>query len=123
MSNYVDVMRADDIAEGEMREIEVEDHALLVTRVEGAVYITDARCPHLHAHLAKGTLEGTVLTCPWHGSQFDVRDGRVLRWTEFEGVVKTVAQMARHPRPLRVYESHVEDGMIRVGEEKAPIRE
>lgn len=120
MAEYIDVMAFEDIADGEMREVEVEDHAFLVARVDGIAYVTDARCPHLHAHLAKGTLEGTVITCPWHGSQFDLRDGSVLRWTEFEGVVKTVAQLARHPRPLRVYESSVENGMIRVGEQKDP---
>ena len=120
VAEYIDVIALAELTDGEMREVEVEDHAFLVVRVDGEAYVTDARCPHLHAHLAKGTLEGTVITCPWHGSRFDVRDGSVLLWTEFEGVVKTVAQMARHPRPLRVYETSVEGGMIRVGEQKDP---
>lgn len=121
MSEYVDVVSADEVGEGAMREVEVDGHAFLVAKVDGEIYVADARCPHLHAHLTKGTLEGAVVTCPWHGSQFDVRDGRVIRWTEFEGVVKTVAQLARHPRPLRVYESVVVDGMVRVGQEKTPV--
>jgi len=103
-----------------MREVEIDGHQVLVCRVGPQVYVTDGRCPHLHAHLVKGTLDGTVLTCPLHGSQFDVRDGRVLRWTQFSGVVKTVAELARHPRPLRVYEVVVEDGKILVGAQKEP---
>lgn len=121
MSEYLDIARADAVAEGEMLEVTIEDHAFLVARVDGQIHVADARCPHLHAHLVRGTLEGVVVTCPWHGSQFDIRDGRAIRWTEFEGVVKTVAQLARHPRPLRVYDSVVEDGMIRVGKEKDPV--
>jgi len=39
--------------------------------------------PHLHGDLSKGTLDGAVVTCPRHGSQFDVTDGRVLLWTDF----------------------------------------
>lgn len=120
MSDYIEVMSEAEIAEGEMHEVQVEDHELLVARAGGAVYITDARCPHLHAHLSKGTLEGTVLTCPWHGSQFDIRDGSVVRWTDFSGVVKGMAELVRHPRPLRTYEALVVDGKVFVGDEREP---
>lgn len=37
------------------------------------------RCPHAGATLSQGELEGAVLTCPRHGSQFDVRTGERLR--------------------------------------------
>lgn len=37
------------------------------------------RCPHAGATLSEGELEGTVLTCPRHGSQFDVTDGSRVR--------------------------------------------
>lgn len=121
MSNYIEVMGVDEIGEGEMRQIEIDDHELLVSKVDSQVYITDARCPHMHAHLAKGTLEGTVLTCPLHGSQFDIRDGHVLRWTTFGGVVKSMGDLIRHPRPLRTYEAMVEDGKIYVGQEREPV--
>ncbi len=120
MSHYIEVIGVDELEDGEMREVEIDDHLVLVAKVGPQVYVTDARCPHIHAHLAKGTLEGTILTCPLHGSQFDVRDGSVVRWTQFGGVVKTMAEFTRHPRPLRVYDVIVEDGMIHVGEQKPP---
>ncbi len=119
MSDYIEVMSESELGEGEMHEVVVEDHDLLVARAEGDVYITDARCPHLHAHMSKGSLEGRILTCPWHGSQFDISDGRVVLWTEFTGVVKGMAQLVRHPRPLRTYEVLVSDGKVFVGPEKA----
>ena len=86
----------------------------------GSISISDARCPHLHGHLTKGTLEGTVVTCPLHHSQFDLTDGSVVRWTDFKGAVKSVAEFARHPRPVRVYESSLVGSHLSVGPQKAP---
>jgi 3-phenylpropionate/trans-cinnamate dioxygenase ferredoxin component len=36
-------------------------------------------CTHRQCSLALGELEGTTVTCPCHGSQFDVTTGKVLR--------------------------------------------
>ncbi len=121
VSEYLEIMGVDEISDGMMAEVGVDGQALLVAKAEGAVYVADARCPHLHANLTQGTLEGTVVTCPLHGSQFDLVDGRCLRWTEFSGVVKTVADLVRHERPLRVYETLVQDGKVFVGPQKQPV--
>lgn len=43
--------------------------------VEGDVVATNGRCPHAHGPLHSGDVEGTVLTCPWHGWSFDLRTG------------------------------------------------
>jgi len=120
MGDYVDLMRIEELADGEMREIDVEGHEVLVAKVGGDVYVTDGRCPHMRAHLARGTLDGTILTCPWHGSQFDVTDGRVIRWTRYEGAVHSIAEFLKHPRPLRTYEAIVKEGRILMGGEKEP---
>lgn len=120
MSEFIDVAAADEVGEGQMLGFTVDGHDLLVAQVGGAFYISDAHCPHLHAKLYKGSLEGTVVTCPLHHSQFDLTDGRVVRWTDWSGVAKSMAELTRHPRPLRVYEASVVDGRILVGPEKSP---
>ena len=120
MSEFLDVAAADDVSEGQMHEFNVGGHDLLVAHVGGAFHISDAHCPHLHGNLTKGTLEGSIVTCPLHHSQFDLADGHVVRWTDWTGVVKSMAELARHPRPLRVYEVSVVDGRILVGPEKPP---
>jgi len=48
-------------------------------RVDGQWCAISDRCPHAGAQLSAGELEGTVVTCPQHGSQFDVRTGERLR--------------------------------------------
>jgi nitrite reductase/ring-hydroxylating ferredoxin subunit len=52
---------------------------LAVYHVSGALFAVEDRCPHAGAVLSEGELEGSVLTCPRHGSQFDVKDGDRLR--------------------------------------------
>ena len=49
--------------------------SIVVIRVGGRLHAIRDECPHAGASLADGTLEGTVITCPRHGSQFDVTTG------------------------------------------------
>lgn len=44
--------------------------------VEGTFYALDGVCPHQGGPLGKGALTGCLVTCPWHGWQFDVRTGQ-----------------------------------------------
>ena len=50
-----------------------------VFRVGDKLCATQARCPHSGGPLYQGQLEGSTLTCPWHGAQFDVCTGALLR--------------------------------------------
>ena len=66
----------DDVPPGEGREFPVGDRLLAVFRVGNEFYVLDGLCPHAGGPLGAGCLEGTTVTCPWHGWQFDVTDGR-----------------------------------------------
>lgn len=68
-----------DFAAGQMRVFNVEGTKVNVANVNGHLYALDDACTHTHCSLAKGTLAGTTVTCPCHGSQFDVTSGAVLR--------------------------------------------
>ncbi len=50
-----------------------------VYHVGGELFATQDVCPHAGARLSEGELAGTLITCPRHGSQFDVRTGERLR--------------------------------------------
>jgi nitrite reductase/ring-hydroxylating ferredoxin subunit len=47
-----------------------------IANVDGTLHAIDGLCPHQGGPLGTGELCGTVLTCPWHGWQFDVTTGR-----------------------------------------------
>lgn len=67
------------LAEKELKSIKIRGKEFLLTILEGKVYCLDGRCTHAGAPLAEGSLEGEVLTCPWHYSQFNITNGSVLR--------------------------------------------
>jgi nitrite reductase/ring-hydroxylating ferredoxin subunit len=50
-----------------------------VFNVDGGFCATQARCTHKQGPLSEGKLEGSTVTCPWHGAQFNVCTGAVLR--------------------------------------------
>ena len=118
MSDFIALTTIEGIEPGTMLQVDLDGHEFLVARVGEKFMVTDARCAHLGGHLARGVLEGTVVTCPLHHSQYDLVDGSVLRWTDWPGVAHTVAALARHPRPIRAYESKVEGGTLMVGPQK-----
>ncbi len=74
----VSIGKTTDLGPGEMRAYDVEGTPVAVANVDGSFYAFDDICPHEHCSLAEGELEGTTVTCPCHGSQFDVRSGMVL---------------------------------------------
>jgi len=76
---FVKLSNKNSLPLGELRSFKVMGHELLVVNLSGKIFCLDGRCKHAGAPLAEGTLEGDILTCPWHYSQFNIKDGSVLR--------------------------------------------
>jgi 3-phenylpropionate/trans-cinnamate dioxygenase ferredoxin subunit len=105
MSKPVTVGKSDELADGAMKHAPTEKGEVLVARVGGNYYVADNRCPHMGGRLSQGKLEGTVVTCPLHGSQFDLKDG---------GFMSRVGKALKSPKPLTVYKAQVKDGQIMI---------
>lgn len=75
----VGIGSAKDIAPGEMHVFDVGGTKVTVACVDGHLHAFDDTCTHKACSLAEGKLDGTTVTCPCHGSQFDVTSGAVLR--------------------------------------------
>jgi nitrite reductase/ring-hydroxylating ferredoxin subunit len=75
----VRIDNAKSVAPGEMQVFDVAGTKVNVARVGGQLHAFDDTCTHKACSLAKGKLDGTTVTCPCHGSQFDVTSGAVLR--------------------------------------------
>ena len=112
---FVPVAKVGELKPGNMKSFQVENRHILLAMLADKYYAADNKCPHLGGDLSLGTLEGPVLTCPRHRSQFDLTDGRVLRWTSWTGLVARASRLLRSPRPLAVYPVKVEGGNILVG--------
>ena len=112
MGNFIEVGRTSELKDGTMREILVQGHEILLARVGDKYYATNNRCPHMGGKLSQGKLEGTVVTCPRHGSQFDLSDGRVIRWLKGSGLMSRVGKALKPPSPIATYNVKVEDDRI-----------
>jgi nitrite reductase/ring-hydroxylating ferredoxin subunit len=100
-------------AEGTMREVEVADQPVVVARVGGRFWAVQGRCPHLRVRLARGTLQGKVITCPGHGSQFDITTGQNLLWIDsLPGIIKGMARAISKPQNLTTFPVKVEQGEV-----------
>jgi 3-phenylpropionate/trans-cinnamate dioxygenase ferredoxin component len=65
-----------DLADGKMRVFEdVGDYGIVVCRVKGELFALEDNCSHADTPLSEGRLRGYNLTCPLHGTSFDVRTG------------------------------------------------
>lgn len=100
-SERIPLCRLDEVPSVLPLHVKVEGRqAVSVFKVgDGAALVTDARCPHKGAPLARyGEIEGSAVVCLWHGCRFDMRTGEAL-----DGPC---------PDPLLVYLSEVEDDVV-----------
>jgi nitrite reductase/ring-hydroxylating ferredoxin subunit len=100
MDEFVKVTEAAAVAEGELAAFDVRGARVAIANVGGTLHAFGDTCTHLQCSLAEGRLDGIVVTCPCHGSQFDVTTGEVVRGPAQE--------------PVRSYASRVEDNAVRV---------
>jgi nitrite reductase/ring-hydroxylating ferredoxin subunit/uncharacterized membrane protein len=73
--DYVDVGTSESFPENELRRVMVADLPALLVRQRGTLCAIGAVCSHAGGPLDEGTLENGRITCPWHGSIFDVCTG------------------------------------------------
>jgi len=61
-----------------MKKVGVAGEDVVVGNVAGKLYAISNKCTHRGGPLNEGELEGSTVTCPWHGGQFDLLTGKVL---------------------------------------------
>jgi nitrite reductase/ring-hydroxylating ferredoxin subunit len=79
MTDFIKVARSDELEDGELMAVEVDGEPVCLAKVDGCIYAFTDNCTHISGPLNEGELDGEVLTCPWHGAQFNVTTGKVLR--------------------------------------------
>jgi 3-phenylpropionate/trans-cinnamate dioxygenase ferredoxin subunit len=88
------------LSDGDVKALEVAGIKIALANVGGAIYAFGNICTHRQCPLANGELDGTTITCPCHGSQFDVTSGMVVT-----GPAKD---------PIATYPVRVEDNAIEI---------
>jgi len=76
---YIKVAQTSELRAGEKKKISWEDKEILLTNIQNSYYAIDNTCPHMGGSLYDGKLNGNHITCPKHGSVFDVRTGKKVK--------------------------------------------
>jgi nitrite reductase/ring-hydroxylating ferredoxin subunit len=96
---FVPVAKVDDVEPGTLACVRVGEQEIALARIGDEFYATQGHCIHLQGPLCEGRLEDHVLSCPWHGWQYDVRTGE----NEVDRAIR-----------LETYPVRVEDGEVKV---------
>ena len=75
---FVKVAETQEIPTGRMKLVKLDDKGILIANVSGNYYAIANRCTHRGGDLSKGSLDGNIVTCPLHGSKFDVTTGKAI---------------------------------------------
>lgn len=118
MANNVKVADSSDIKSGEMFSTTVDDTKLLLSRVDGEVKGVIDKCTHLGMPMRKGKFDGRVITCPFHGSRFDIASGENLDWVSNIMGMKApkwackLIEMGKQPAPLTTLTIEEREGSV-----------
>ena len=76
MCTWIRIAAVDECPPGQAREFLVEDRIVALFHIDGQFYALDGICPHQGGPLGRGHIDGCLVTCPWHGWQFNVTTGQ-----------------------------------------------
>ena len=114
MGKLTQLASTSDLSEGNMRKYQVQGKEILLARIEGKFYAVQNKCPHFGGDLSRGKLEGTIVTCPRHGSQFNLTNGNTVRWLKGPGLISTIGKILKSPKNLTTYNVEIDGQDIMV---------
>ncbi|HTZ31029.1 MAG TPA: Rieske 2Fe-2S domain-containing protein [Methylomirabilota bacterium] len=76
---FVRTVKVEELPQGSVREVVVDGKPVALANVGGKFYAINNTCLHRGGPLGEGSLEGKIVTCPWHGWQFDMTSGKVVQ--------------------------------------------
>lgn len=111
----INIGKAHEFEMGKTRVVRVDGTAIIINRTQDGFCAVANHCPHLGLPIASGKVEGNVITCPFHGSKFDMRTGENLDWvTSFAGAKlpnwsRRLMTMGKKPTPIETFQVTLEN--------------
>jgi len=75
---FLRAAKKDEVPAGSIREFQLEGKVVAVANVEGKLFAINNVCLHRGGPLGQGELDRQIVTCPWHGWQYDVTTGKLV---------------------------------------------
>tara|TARA_B100001179_G_C18497040_1_gene362571 strand:+ start:217 stop:525 length:309 start_codon:yes stop_codon:yes gene_type:complete len=74
------VGKTTEIMPGQMKKISFDEKEIIVSNVDGNYFAIDDTCTHSGASLSEGKINGSIITCDWHGAQFECKTGKLVKF-------------------------------------------
>jgi len=109
----IEVKEYKNLEENQMMEVNSDNHLIVLALKNGKYYAVSGKCTHLGCKLVNGVYDNGRITCPCHGSQFNIEDGSVVKWIEnwpklFSSLTKSIGL----DKPLASYKVELIDDKL-----------
>jgi nitrite reductase/ring-hydroxylating ferredoxin subunit len=105
--SFIEVAQVNEVPTGTMKSYSAGGKQILIADIDGKLYAIDDVCTHAGGDLSKGKLEGKIVTCPRHGSKFDVTTGKCISGPK-------IAFLRLKTKDETAYEVKVEESKIKI---------
>ena len=110
--------KVSEIEEGKTHCVKLDKLKVLLTKIDGEIYAIENKCSHLGLSMEKGELDNGIVTCPWHGSRFNVKDGKNVDWVNsIKGMAipewsRKVISLGKAPADITAYNTEIDQGTV-----------
>jgi 3-phenylpropionate/trans-cinnamate dioxygenase ferredoxin subunit len=78
MAEFIKAASVNDLAEGQMKSVELKHRGIVLCNVDGKYFALADECTHDSAPISTGCIENGEIVCPRHGARFDIATGNVI---------------------------------------------
>jgi 3-phenylpropionate/trans-cinnamate dioxygenase ferredoxin component len=103
LSDFVFAAKENEVQEGQILALNLDDTPVALTRVEGKIIAFGDVCTHDDGPLAEGEIDDHCVVCPRHGARFDLTSGKATFPAAY---------------PIPIYEIRIEKDEVQINLER-----
>jgi len=74
------VAKTNEIKPNQIKQVSIDGKDIVVINIDGNYFAINDTCTHAGGSLSEGKVEGSIITCDWHGAQFDCKSGKLVKF-------------------------------------------
>ena len=74
------VAKTNEIKPNQIKQVSIDGKDIVVINIGGSYFAINDTCTHAGGSLSEGKVEGSIITCDWHGAQFDCKSGKLVKF-------------------------------------------
>ena len=74
------VAKTNEIKPNQIKQVSIDGKDIVVINIDGNYFAINDTCTHAGGSLSEGKVEGSIITCDWHGAQFDCKSGKLIKF-------------------------------------------